>query len=155
MRKLRAFVFSSFFLAGCGAMQPMTVAPEPSIAQGWVKAFNECQVDALVALYDTEALFWPTTSRSLAAKPEDVRRYFDAACKLVKASNFKVEVVSESVKLYGDVAISAGQMTAAFKNRQGQPQEASYRFSLAARKMDDRWLIVEHHSSVMPAPPGQ
>jgi hypothetical protein len=73
----------------------------------------------------------------------------------VKASNFKVEVVSESVKLYRDMAISAGQMTAAFKNRQGQPQEASYRFSLAARKMDDRWLIVEHHSSVMPAPPGQ
>lgn len=53
MRNLRVFLCSSFLLVGCGAMQPMTPAPEPSIAQGWVKALNECQVDALVALYDS------------------------------------------------------------------------------------------------------
>jgi uncharacterized protein (TIGR02246 family) len=154
MKSLRAFVLVSLFLGGCGAMQPKA-APEPSIAQAWVKTFNECRVDALVALYDAEALFWPTTSRSLAAKPEDVRRYFDAACKLGKAVGFKFEGVTESVKLYGDVAISAGQMTATFRNRQGQLQDLPLRFSLAARKVDGRWLIVEHHSSAMPAPPSQ
>lgn len=108
MRSLRGYVLVSLFLGGCGAMQPITAAPEPSIAQAWVKAFNECRVDAMVALYDPEALFWPTTSRSLASKPEDVRRYFDATCKLAKAISFKFGGVSESVKTYGDMAISAG-----------------------------------------------
>jgi ketosteroid isomerase-like protein len=136
-------------------MQPTTTAPEPSIAQSWVKALNECQIDALVALYHGEALFWATTARALATKPEDVRRYYDAACKSMKASNFKLEVASESVKLYGDAAVSAGQTTATFTNRQGQPQTASFRFSLSARKVEGQWLIVEQHVSAMPASPGQ
>lgn len=155
MRLLTAIPMLSLFAAGCGSLQPAAPLPEPTIAQAWAKALNDCQVDALVALYHAESLFWPTTSRTLATKPDDVRRYYDAACRTSRAINLKVDIGSERVSVAGDVVLSAGHSTATFTDRQGQTQRVAGRFSFAARRIDGKWLIVEHHSSAMPAAPAQ
>ena len=148
-----AIVSAALLLAGCGTLPIAQTAPEPSIAQSWSKALNQCDVDALMALYHPSALFWPTTSRSLATKPDEVRRYYDAACKMLMSIGFKGAVASESVHVYGDTLVSAGLSTGVFRDREGNDQTASIRFSFTARKTDGTWLIIEHHSSNLPAVP--
>src|SRR4051812_11532216 len=45
------------------------------IAQ-WAKAFDESNVDAIVALYAPDALFFGTGSKTLVSTPEQIRSYF-------------------------------------------------------------------------------
>ncbi len=137
MRRSTACLILPLLTAGCGSMQPSADVPEPSTAQAWSKALNECRVDALVALYHSEALFWPTTSRSLATKPEDVRRYYDAACKISRMIGMKVGIDSERVIRAGDAVLSAGQFTASFtavkaSRRRGPAASASRRAASTA-----------------------
>jgi uncharacterized protein (TIGR02246 family) len=151
MRKPLAVALVPALIAGCSPMRPATTAPEPSIARNWAAALNDCNVDALVALYHPDALFWPTTSRALSTNPGDIRSYYDVACSMARASGFKVGIASESVKVHSDTVVSAGVAIGTLTNRQGQTQTGSIRFSVTARRVDGKWLIVEHHSSGMPA----
>ena len=77
------------------------------------------------------------------------------AGELVKASGVKAEIASESVKVYGGTEVSAGEAKFSLKNREGQTQTASGRIRFAGRKIDGNWMIVEHHSSAMPAAPSR
>jgi hypothetical protein len=45
----------------------------------WTKAFTESDVDGIVNLYAPDALFFGTGSKTLVAKPEDIRKYFEQA----------------------------------------------------------------------------
>jgi hypothetical protein len=37
--------------------------------------------------------------------------------------------------------------------RDGKPATIAARFSFVYRQRDGRWMIVDHHSSAVPAPP--
>jgi hypothetical protein len=54
--------------------------------------------------------------------------------------------------VYGDTAIKGGTYT--FTSvREGKPTTTPARYSFVYRNRDGRWLIVDHHSSALPAPP--
>ena len=58
------------------------------------------------------------------------------------------------VRVLGDVAVNTGYYTfTAMRN--GQPDPRPARFSFTYRLRDGRWLIVDHHSSSVPAAPRQ
>ena len=153
MKRLLAIAIVPLLVAGCGSIQVADSAPEPSLAQRWGKALNECNLDTLVGLYHSEALFWPTTSPSLATKAADVRRYYEGACNWAKTADPRYEILSENVMLYGDTVVSAGQVKTTFKNPKGDTQTGLIRFTLTGRRMGGTWAIIEHHSSLMPSPP--
>jgi hypothetical protein len=57
-----------------------------------------------------------------------------------------------SPDVYGDTAINSGIYT--FSSvRDGKPITIPARFSFAYRHRDGRWVIIDHHSSVVPVPP--
>lgn len=144
-------------LAACAAAPqapPPAVAPAPEragLAHAWRDAYNACNVDALVALYHPDAVFWPTISRTLAAQPTDVRAYYQVACTAARQVNARFEIATERATGSGDLAVSAGTATVTFA-RQGGTVTSTMRFSLVARWNGTRWLIVEHHESLMPSP---
>lgn len=147
-----ALAVTGVVLVGCQSMLATDAAkPEVQAAtQAWVASFNDCNPGKLAALYLPEAILWGTISPTLISTPAGVREYFDRAC----AANpqFKATLGEQSVRLYGDTAISSGGYVFA-REVQGQLRSFPARYSFTYRKVNGQWLIVDHHSSAVPAPP--
>lgn len=117
-----------------------------AVLAAWEAGFNECSAARIAALYDPAASFWGTTSRVLASTPEAVRFYFEGGC--AARPPIRVAIGEHVTHLFGDAATAAGTDTF---ERGGRSFPARFSFALVRR--DDRWLIVQHHSSMMPGSP--
>jgi hypothetical protein len=97
-------------------------------------------------MYSPDAVFWGTTMKTIATSPVAVADYFKDAPSRPNAS---VVLGEQHIRVFGDLAINGGAYT--FKNvRDGQEVAIPARFSMAFRKKDGGWLIVDHHSSRVP-----
>jgi hypothetical protein len=56
------------------------------------------------------------------------------------------------IRVYGNTAINTGYYTFSYV-KDGQPRTIPARYSFVYVKQGGKWLIVDHHSSAMPAPP--
>jgi uncharacterized protein (TIGR02246 family) len=120
--------------------------------QAWIAAMNNHDPEQVVALYDSEAVFWGTRSPTLRDNPATVRDYFTLLRTV--PPEYKGVLGEQRIRVYGDIAINTGTYT--FLNvavRDGKPINSAARFSFVYRNRDGRWLIVDHHSSAVPAPP--
>jgi signal transduction histidine kinase len=66
--------------------------------------------------------------------------------------SYKAVMGEQRIRIYGDIAINTGTHTFS-EVRDGKPISRPARFSFVYRNRDGRWLIVDHHSSAVPAPP--
>ena len=116
--------------------------------QAWLDGMNKHNMDEVVALYDSEAVFWGTRSASLRDTPAAVRDYF----KLLQTvpPSYKVTLGEQRIRVYGDIAINTGTYTFS-EDREGKSVVRPARYSFVYRHHDGRWLIVDHHSSAVPA----
>ena len=134
------------------------VAPSPALAgpkeevgaamQAWIDGMNSHDWERVVALYDAEAVLWGTRSSTLRDTPAAVRDYFKVLQTV--PSSYKVVLGEQRIRIYGEVAINTGTYTFS-EDRDGKPITRPSRFSFAYRNRDGRWLIVDHHSSAVPA----
>jgi uncharacterized protein (TIGR02246 family) len=134
-----------------GAGVPATAGPAEDVAaatKAWTDNFSTHNLEGLLALYDREAVFWGTSSQSLRDTPELIRDYF----KGVPTSTMTVAVTDSRVRVLGSVAVNTGYYTFT-ATRNGQPDPRPARFSFTYRLRDGKWLIVDHHSSSVPAAP--
>lgn len=127
------------------AAQTDGMTPE-ALIEAWVSAFNECNAEKLSALYDPAATLWGTNSTALIAAPEGVRFYFNSAC--AAQPSIQVSLGERTTRVMGTTASSAGTYTFV---RAGK--EIPARFSFTLLRAADRWLIIQHHSSLMPGRP--
>lgn len=149
MNKMPIFAIA-ILLAACRSM-PATDASTPSVeaaTAAWGNALAACNVDRIVALYDPRAVLWPTTMRTIANSPVAIRKYFEGVC--ASSTGPKGSVTEQNVRLYGDTAINSGTFTINAM-RDGKPTPIPVRFSFTYRQSGGQWLIVDHHSSLMPA----
>jgi uncharacterized protein (TIGR02246 family) len=116
--------------------------------QAWVDGMNSHDADRVVALYDAEAVLWGTRSASLRDTPTTVRDYF-TILKSVPLS-YKVVLGEQRIRIYEGIAINTGTYTFS-EERDGKTISRPARFSFVYRIRDGRWLIVDHHSSAVPA----
>jgi uncharacterized protein (TIGR02246 family) len=136
-----------------GLAVPCAAGPAEDVAaatKAWTDRFSSHDLDGLLALYDRDAVLWGTSSQTLRDTPALIRDYF----KGVPTSSMTVAVTGSRVRVLGDVAVNTGYYTfTAMRN--GQPDPRPARFSFTYRLRDGRWLIVDHHSSSVPAAPRQ
>jgi hypothetical protein len=64
----------------------------------------------------------------------------------------KVAFGDQLIRVYGDTAVNTGYYTFSYV-KDGQAQTIPARYSFVYVKQGGKWLIVDHHSSAMPAPP--
>ena len=116
--------------------------------QAWIDGMNSHNAERVIALYDSEAVLWGTRSSTLRDAPATVRDYF----KILQTvpSSYKVVLGEQRIRIYGDIAINTGTYTFS-EDRDGKPITRPARFSFVYRNRDGRWLIVDHHSSAVPA----
>lgn len=139
-------------LWGCQAM-PSSSDSKSGVAaasQEWMDAFNKCAATAVARLYAADAALWGTVSQTIIATPEGIRQYFDRVCQAPTPP--KVAFGEQLIRVHGDAATNSGSYTFTVV-RDGKPMPLAARYTLAYRKAGDRWLIVDHHSSLRPAPP--
>ena len=79
-----------------------------------------------------------------------MRDYFVTAFKVL--SGLKVTFGDQLVRVYDNAAVNTGYYTFSFV-KDAETKSVPARYSFTYVKRGDDWLIVDHHSSVMPPPP--
>jgi uncharacterized protein (TIGR02246 family) len=131
------------------AAQARESAPIVQALRAWTEAFNSRDPKRITALYAPDAVFWGTTAKTIAATPDAVFAYFkDAGLR----PNTRVTIESAHVRVYGEIAIDSGAYTFAEVQDGVTSNVRPARFTFVFRRVGDRWLIVDHHSSRVPEP---
>ena len=127
-------------LAGVAAPQDDVTAA----TRAWAEAYNSRDPQKIQALYAPDAVFWGTSSPTLRDTPALIGEYFKNS---PSQPNARVELGDFKVRVWGDTAASTGSYT--FTDMRDGPA----RFSLVFHRQNGRWMIVDHHSSSVPAAP--
>ena len=129
-----------------------SISPEGSTRQvaaatdDWRAAYDSRDPKRITVLYASDAALWGTNLKAIAGTPAAVAEYFKDAPARPDA---RVVFGEQNIRVYGDLALNSGTYT--FNGvRDGKPTTAPARFSIAFRKQDGKWLIVDHHSSRLP-----
>ena len=115
--------------------------------QSWADAFNSRVLDKILAHYSAEAVFWGTVSPTLRDEPSEVRDYF-----IPIGPEARVLIDEQRPRVFGDIAVNTGSYTFTLVS-DGKKATVDARFSFVyKRDANGTWLIVNHHSSAVPAP---
>jgi uncharacterized protein (TIGR02246 family) len=109
-------------------------------------------VEDVLALYAPNAVLLATVSEQIRDEQQELRDYFNFFTKLSKlaASDYK-----PTIRVYDDMAINSGYYTFSFETAPGVTKKVPARYTFVYQKVNDKWIIVEHHSSVVPEAPEQ
>lgn len=109
----------------------------------WNKALQTGNPDEVVKLYDKNAILLPTLSPQVRHSHEEIKDYF--VHFLAKKPIGKIN--ESNVRIFGNLAINSGIYTFNFKDS----SSAQARFTYVYKKVDkNNWIIVVHHSSLLP-----
>jgi uncharacterized protein (TIGR02246 family) len=127
--------------SGAGASEQVAAA-----TLAWRAAYDSRDPSRITALYDSDAVLWGTAAKTVAPNPAAIAEYFKNAAA---RPNARVSFGEQNIRVYGDVAVNTGYYT--FSDvRDGQNTERPARYMLVFRNREGRWLIVGHHSSLVP-----
>lgn len=120
--------------------------------QKWVEAVQARDIDRVLALYDEQqSVFWGTFADHIRVSRAQAKTYFD---RFLSAASLQCEVVEAVAhELAPTVVNLIGSYRFTIAREEGADPVASmarftYTFKLDADS--GQWLIVEHHSSLMP-----
>lgn len=146
---MKSFFQVAFLLLALPAF--LIASPEEDVeaaTQTWSSTYNSRDRDQLLALYAPDAVFWGTGSQILRDEPAEVAAYFKG---MENSPDKRNVILDHRVRVYGDVAISTGFYTF-YNTRDGVENGFAARFSFVFNKQaDGSWLLVDHHSSAVPA----
>ena len=113
--------------------------------QEWAQALAARNPVKITALYDKEAYLY-ATFQNMFDNREEILQYFNG---LMKKPNLKVTFNRESIRVYGETAINSGLYTFSYTNN-GKLVKVPARYTFVYTETPHGWLIVDHHSSILP-----
>ena len=135
------------------SMGSVVAGPKEDVAAAttkWADIFAQNNPDTILALYAKDGVLWGTLSPTVRSDPGALRAYFVAAFAALPQA--KVTFGDQLIRVYGDTAVNTGYYTFSYV-KDGETKSIPARYSFAYVKDGDAWLIVDHHSSAVPAPP--
>jgi uncharacterized protein (TIGR02246 family) len=60
------------------------------------------------------------------------------------------KITEQNIRIYDNIAINSGLYTFSLMG-DGDQTDVAARFTFVYRKYKDGWMIIEHHSSILPA----
>lgn len=155
-RQIYSLLFSFAVLSAISCSHIATTASPGSKAEvaaataKWAEVFTDDNPDKILVLYAQDGVLWGTLSPKRRDTPGALRDYFVSAFKALPGH--KVTFGDQLIRVYGNTAINTGYYTFSYV-KDGETKNIPARYSFTYVKEGDRWLIVDHHSSAMPAPP--
>ena len=150
---MKRYIYSVLLLILLVTLPSAWAGPKEEVAAAtakWAELFTDDNPDTILVLYDKNAVLWGTLSPKRRDDPEAVRDYFVKA--YVALPQHKVSFGDQLIRVYGNIAINTGYYTFTYV-KDGEAKSLPSRYSLVYVKKGKKWLIVDHHSSAMPAPP--
>jgi hypothetical protein len=123
---------------------PRSVALPGDLTLAWAEAFNAGSVSGITGLYDPQAVLWGTTATDLIDTPAGVIAYFERVLAMQPAP--RVKLGAQRLRVFDDMALVSGH----YELKLGG-QRLPARYSMALKRSNERWLIVDHHSSLLPS----
>ena len=112
----------------------------------WNKALQTGDPDKVVACYDLEAILLPTVSAKVRHNHDEIRDYF--VHFLSKEPHGRI--IEQNIRICDNIAVNSGLYTFSLMEDGGHT-DVPARFTFVYQKYEDGWLIIEHHSSILPA----
>lgn len=118
------------------------------VLEKWTTAFSDSDVDGIVKLYASDALFLGTGSKTVVVEPTAIRKYFERALlnnrpRGAKLNSYSAMVVSDTAVVFTGLDTVTGV-------RDGTPYSANGRVTFVVAKRGSEWQIVHFHRSAMP-----
>jgi uncharacterized protein (TIGR02246 family) len=146
---MRALLFA---LALVASIAPRALAdPKAEVlqfVQKWAKAFNESDVEGIVALYAPDVLFMGTGSKTLVTQTADIRKYFENA--LLNNRPRGATLKDHAVMALSETAFIVTGLDAVTGVRDGKTYSNAGRVTFVIAKRGADWKIVHFHRSAMP-----
>ena len=143
-----------FVLLGAAPCFGQDTAKSPSkeaigkLFDAWNAALQTGKPEVVVKQYAEDAVLLPTVSNKVRKNHAQIKEYFEHFLELKPVG----KINEANIRVYGNLAINSGVYT--FTLTKGDKQnQVQARYTFVYRKIGDRWLIVEHHSSAMPEQP--
>lgn len=95
--------------------------------------------------YAEDAILISTLSNKVRHNHEEIEDYFEHFL----AKQPVVSIDEENIRVFEDIAINSGLYTFDILV-DGKHEKIKARYTFVYRKVDGKWLIVEHHSSMLP-----
>ncbi len=116
------------------------------VLASWCEAVNSRVVDEVVKHYAVDGILWGTISAIIRPGHELIKDYFE---NFLSKDGIRGEIIEQHTRIYGDMAVNSGSYLFSWLEKGEQVSEEA-RFSFVYRKQNDKWLIVDHHSSFSP-----
>ena len=116
----------------------------------WAQTLGQNDPYSVVALYATDGVLLGTLSPTVRADRAALRDYFVTAFRVLP--NLKVTFGQQLVRVYGRTAVNTGYYTFSYV-KDGETKTLPARYSFTFVKAGENWMVVDHHSSAMPATP--
>jgi hypothetical protein len=133
-------------------LSPIAIPSEPEsphreVIFAWISAFNAGDVERITALYSQQAVLWGTFAKSLITEPDERRDYFVRALGSNPAP--RVTLDSLHVQPSHEFAIASGTYSLSVLFN-GLIKVVAARFTFVLQALNQTWLIINHHSSLLP-----
>ncbi|MDX9690297.1 MAG: DUF4440 domain-containing protein [Proteobacteria bacterium] len=131
----------------CVAKETDDVVAVKEALNTWLNAISIGAPDAVMTLYADDAVVLLAFAPGVHANPAKRLEYF----KMFTANeNLQCKIDELHTRVFGDIGINSGLYTFTFK-KNGQDVSMAARFSFVYKKTALGWLIVDQHSSLVPA----
>jgi uncharacterized protein (TIGR02246 family) len=115
----------------------------------WTEIFAHNNPDTISALYAKDGVLWGTLSPTVRSDPAAIKAYFVGAFNALPKATVKFG--DQLIRVYGNTAVNTGYYTFSY-TKDGETKSIPARYSFTYVKDGNDWLIVDHHSSAVPAP---
>jgi len=125
-----------------------TINEALDLAERWSHSFTQADVSAVMSLFAPDAVFLGTSSKTIVAGTEGIKKYFENS--LLGSRRFVSMLTDIHVTaLCDDVAVvtALNKMTITENNHS---DDVVGRLSITARKREGQWKIAHFHRSAMP-----
>jgi len=112
----------------------------------WNDALQTGNPDNVVECYAADAILLPTVSAKVRHNHDEIRDYF---VHFLSKKPYG-RITEQNIRIYDNIAVNSGLYTFSLTENGGHADVAA-RFTFVYRKYKDEWLIIEHHSSILPA----
>ncbi len=97
-------------------------------------------------LDDGQGILVPTVSPKVRHNREEIADYFSHFLE----GHPDGRIDESNIRIYDDIAINSGLYTFEMDTEDGKRADIPARFTFVYKKVDGEWMILEHHSSLLP-----
>lgn len=151
MKHMKQYVLAlmlSFFSFAVFAATTDATAEVTKAGQAWQQAIASRNAETIATLYSPHAFLYATFDNMI----DDHAALLEYFKKITMNENLQVTFDKQHVRVYGNVGINSGLYTFSYK-QDGKEVRVPARYTFVYLHEGNKWLIIDHHSSVLPKPP--